>query len=137
MHHYNQFFVATNVALLQVTRILYPDAPEVSFVQWSLYALPIGFILLFFMWFVFCYGSDWKISRERWIYRDAKHIDLDTSTFQRQLIELGSMTFEEWTVVFAMTIMIVLWYQEQQRCPPYRRHRPSSHRVPSLSFRCR
>jgi solute carrier family 13 (sodium-dependent dicarboxylate transporter), member 2/3/5 len=104
------WFLASNLALLQTMRILFPTAPEVSFVQWSMYAIPIGLLLVLCIWFTFCYGSGWHWSSSKWLYRDDERIELDASVFRKQLIELGSMTYEEVNIIIAMIVMIILWY---------------------------
>ncbi len=88
-----------NIAFTQIYNISFPDNPEVSFLQWMAFALPISVLLFLFAWlylyFLYKPAKVWKA--------DMKEI------FRKQYAELGKMSYEETVVLIAFVILALLW----------------------------
>jgi sodium-dependent dicarboxylate transporter 2/3/5 len=89
----------TNLICVRMLSVLYPAAPEITFGQWFMFALPItlimfvaAFALLFFLF----------RPKEKWD-------NLSADTFKTQLQSLGKTSYEE-KVVFALFLLLAfLW----------------------------
>ncbi len=89
----------TNLICVRMLSVLYPAAPEITFGQWFMFALPItlimfvaAFALLFFLF----------RPKEKWD-------NLSADTFKIQLQNLGKTSYEE-KVVFALFLLLAfLW----------------------------
>ncbi|MBN3034963.1 MAG: SLC13/DASS family transporter [Bacteroidales bacterium] len=70
-----------NMAFAQIFRITFPNAPEVSFSQWLIFAGPVSAFMLVVVWFyLYCV-----------FFRKGTKIPLDAKVLHNQLSELGSM----------------------------------------------
>ncbi|GIV34405.1 MAG: SLC13 family permease [Chitinophagales bacterium] len=90
-----------NMIFLSQYATAFPDLPAVSFLQWSLFALPMsaGFLLCCYFLLVTFYLRRFKLP--------------DTvlkTVFQTEYEKLGSMTFEEKTIALLFVAMSVLWF---------------------------
>lgn len=87
----------TNLICVRIFEVLYPGAPEISFTQWFLFALPVTVIMFitafFVLYFFYRPKKKWK--------------ELSSDTFRRQLHELGKPAYEE-KVVFSLFILLAL-----------------------------
>jgi len=87
----------TNLICVRILNVLYPAAPEITFVQWLMFALPISLIM-----FVVAYTLLF------WLFRPKqKWGNVSVDTFQRQLAALGKPSYEE-KVVFALFLTLAL-----------------------------
>lgn len=88
-----------NLSFTRIFSITFPDAPEVSFTSWFLFALPVSAVFLGLAWvylsFVFCPR------------RTSVRIDADT--FRHQYRELGPITYPERCVFAVFVALVVLW----------------------------
>ncbi|BDQ02551.1 SLC13 family permease [Ignavibacterium sp.] len=87
-----------NLALVRITKIIFPDSPQISFGSWMMLAVPIS-ILLFFAAFLiikFLFGVNKKIS-------------LDKSYIKTEYMSLGKITFEEKAVLIVFVSTVLLW----------------------------
>ncbi|MEE9167111.1 MAG: SLC13 family permease [Candidatus Neomarinimicrobiota bacterium] len=88
-----------NLSFTRIFSIIFPEAPEISFASWFVFAFPLSLIFLVLLWLIltkfFCGG----INRSR----------LDATVFRKQLKELGRISFEERTVLFDFLLLIFLW----------------------------
>ena len=87
-----------NLVFVKTLNIIFPNAPEVSFGSWMLFALPITFLLLIFTAFMLT-----KV-----FYRVDKEIFLDKKFIKDEYHKLGTMSMEERAVsiIFAMTALL-------------------------------
>jgi sodium-dependent dicarboxylate transporter 2/3/5 len=89
-----------NLSFSRIFHIYFPDAPEISFAKWFLFALPVSIIVFTFAWsylyFIF------KPKKNTW-----KNIDKET--FKKQLRDLGKTSFEEKWVFVNFILVAVLW----------------------------
>lgn len=88
-----------NLSFTRIFSIIFPQAPEINFVHWLIFALPLTFILfiLIFFWLRYLYhpGQNWK-SENR-------------SIFSSELKKLGKSSFEEKAVLIIFISMALLW----------------------------
>lgn len=88
-----------NLSFTRIFSIIFPEAPEINFVNWLIFALPLTVILfvVIFFWLRYLYhpGNDWK-SESR-------------SIFTEELKKLGKASFEEKSVFVVFIVMALLW----------------------------
>lgn len=89
----------TNLICVRIFSVLYPAAPEISFSQWFIFALPIT-IIMFIAAFLLLYIL-YK-PKEKW------H-ELSSDTFKNQLKELGKASYEEKVVFILFLLLAGLW----------------------------
>ena len=89
-----------NLSFIRIFQIYFPEAPEISFARWLLFAFPITVTFLGIIW-----GYLYLI------YKPAKNNwqTVGADLFQRQYQQLGPMRREEKTVLAAFVLMAVLW----------------------------
>ncbi|MFC2100650.1 SLC13 family permease [Bacteroidota bacterium] len=89
-----------NLSFVRIFSILFPEAPEISFSTWFLFALPISFILFIITWgYLFIVFNPGK---KNWS-------GINRETFKTQLRELGSTSYEEKVVLIHFIVLAVLW----------------------------
>nr|NQU93224.1 SLC13/DASS family transporter [Bacteroidota bacterium] len=87
-----------NLSFARIFHIYFPDAPEISFATWFIFALPISATFFTITW-AYLYFR-FKPARNSWTR-------IDKHTFRKQLSDLGPMTYEQ-RVVFVIFIMVAL-----------------------------
>ncbi len=89
-----------NLSFSRIFIIYFPDAPEISFARWFLFALPISLTVFAFAWaylyFVF------KPAKSRWT-------QVGKDTFRKQLKEMGPMRYEEKVILVNFVLVAFLW----------------------------
>jgi sodium-dependent dicarboxylate transporter 2/3/5 len=88
-----------NLFFGQIFSLQFPDAPEISFVNWFLFAFPIAFVLL---------GIVWLLLVLLCVPRGGKFV-LDARTFHTQYAALGPISFEERVVLADFALLATLW----------------------------
>ena len=87
-----------NPVFAKIFSISFPDAPEISFASWFIFALPVSLFFLLFVWvylgYFYCSKSPATISRDE---------------LRTQLKELGPMGYEEKLVMADFTALALLW----------------------------
>jgi sodium-dependent dicarboxylate transporter 2/3/5 len=87
-----------NLSFVRIFEITFPDAPEISFAKWMIYALPISVVFLVFVWTflstVFLRGNLGS---------------LDKDSFRVQYRDLGPISYEEKVVLVDFVLLAVLW----------------------------
>jgi len=89
-----------NPLFTQIYQIYFPQAPEISFTSWFLFALPVSVVMFVVVWWVLY--MLFKPKKEDWV-------DIDKQTFRLQLEKMGSMKFEEKVVFADFIIVALLW----------------------------
>ena len=93
-----------NLAFSQMTTVLFPAAPDISFAEWMSFAFPVSILLLCSAWAVlyllFC--------RDRKNTQTIK-MTMDRSVISREYRALGSMAYEEIVVLVVFGVMAALW----------------------------
>lgn len=89
-----------NLSFVRIFQIMFPDAPEVSFTEWFLFAFPVAICLLAFVWWLlyFMYGP----KKGHWNA-------LEKGIFRQQYKALGPMGFEEKVILADFILLALLW----------------------------
>jgi len=87
-----------NLIFIKVFSESFPDAPEITFAEWMIFALPFSIIFLLVTW-------RWLV----YLYTPKDHGMVESGTFGEQLDQLGLMSREEKTVAAASLAMAILW----------------------------
>lgn len=86
-----------NLVFTRIFSISFPDAPEISFVNWFIFALPISIFFLFLVWLLlsvlFC-KSGFAISRD---------------IFRNQYKSLDKISWEEKSVLWIFILLAFAW----------------------------
>ena len=93
----------TNMIMVKMLNILFPGAPEISFLQWMMFALPLSIIMLAFAWILIYF-----IFRPR-----AKWHQLNSEMFDTYYKELGKITYEEKYVLGLFGLLVISWIFRQ------------------------
>ena len=89
-----------NLSFARIFHIYFPDAPEITFYKWMLFAVPVSLIMLFAIW-AFLYAI-FRPKKEEWR-------DVDKHTFLNQLKEMGKTTYEQKVVFVVFSLLAILW----------------------------
>ena len=88
-----------NLSFTRIFSIIFPQAPEINFTTWFIFALPLTIILFafIFFWLLYLYhpGKEWK--------NPSKEI------FKKQYDSLGKSSFEEKVIFTVFVSMALLW----------------------------
>jgi len=88
-----------NLSFTRIFSIMFPQAPEINFVSWFIFALPLSIVLFAFIYFWLLYlyhpGKSWEAPSKE-IFKD-------------QYKELGKASFEEKAVFIVFISMALLW----------------------------
>lgn len=88
-----------NLSFIRIFEIIYPDAPEISFGQWLLFALPLSIamfaVILAVLYLLFPPKKDMEV--------------LNKSFFKERYRELGAVTVEQKRVFVLFLFLVLLW----------------------------
>lgn len=99
-------FVVPNLNFTRTLAILYPSAPEISFLAWMCFSSPISLSMIFFIWLYFiCFSSANAI-----FSKGRADFDLPTDLFKQQYKSLGKITIEQIIILISVCVMIILWF---------------------------
>ncbi len=88
-----------NPIFIQMLDIMFPQAPDISFSDWFVFALPITLIMFLFTWlylyFSFRPAASWKLLKE--------------VSFRQHYMDLGKASFEEKIVFADFILLALLW----------------------------
>lgn len=89
-----------NLSFARIFSIYFPNAPEISFTHWFMFALPVSVVFFVFVWayLYFIFGP-----------RSKKWPKLDSNTFRKQYKELGKTSFEERAVLVVFVLLAFSW----------------------------
>jgi sodium-dependent dicarboxylate transporter 2/3/5 len=88
-----------NLSFVRIFQITFPDAPEISFGQWIIVALPVSVLL---------FGAGWFLITQVF-YRVPAHVKPDPSIVEDQARALGPTSFEERAVLTVFATTAALW----------------------------
>ncbi|MDP2723472.1 MAG: SLC13 family permease [Bacteroidales bacterium] len=88
-----------NLSFARIFQIMFPGAPEISFSNWFLFALPISLVLFFITW-IFLY------KRYKPAYFESSHTE---SAIRTQYTQLGKASYEERIVLVLFVLLAILW----------------------------
>jgi sodium-dependent dicarboxylate transporter 2/3/5 len=88
-----------NLSLARILQIVFPQAPELAFADWFLFALPTSAVFLVLAWLLLCRlarleGGDMPAGRE---------------LFEREHDRLGPVSFEQRAVGFLFLLLVFGW----------------------------
>lgn len=89
-----------NLSLVRIFHICFPDAPDISFSQWMLFALPVA--LLFF-------AVTWGLLYLMFKPKAGLWQGVNRQLINLQLQKLGSRSYEEGVVLIAFVTLALLW----------------------------
>ena len=87
-----------NLSFARILTILFPNAPEITFATWLIYALPVSIIFLFILWLILSF-----------IFTRNSNLKIDSNLFKDQYTALGRMSFEEKVVLIDFILLAILW----------------------------
>jgi len=89
-----------NLSFARIFTIYFPEAPEIAFSQWFLFALPVSAFFFVFVWgyLYLIFGP----RRKSWPR-------LSHDTFREQYRELGKTSFEEKSVLAIFILLAITW----------------------------
>ena len=88
-----------NLSFTRILTIVFPDAPDLSFARWFLFALPLSTVFLLIAWGVLC----------RLFLRSAQSFQIDADVFAEERAKQGSMTIEQGTVLVLFVVLVMAW----------------------------
>lgn len=88
-----------NLICVRAMNILYPDAPELLFNQWILFALPITIIMFIIIWFLL----------KLLFVKKIRITDLSKNSIRSQYNNLGKLSYEEKVVLILFILLALLW----------------------------
>ncbi|MCD4731988.1 MAG: SLC13 family permease [Bacteroidales bacterium] len=89
-----------NLSFARIFQIMFPEAPDISFASWFIFAFPVTFIFFIIVW-TYLYFL-FRPSNKNWV-------DISSHTFKEEYKSLGSATFEERTVFTVFIGLAFLW----------------------------
>ncbi len=88
-----------NLSFARILTILFPNAPEISFASWFLFAFPISVTFILILWIVLR-----RLSKPF-----SENPKIDNEIFSNQYKGLGRMSFEERVVLYSFIALMILW----------------------------
>ncbi len=88
-----------NLSFRRILTILFPQAPEISFADWFIFALPLSVVFLLACWGLLC----------RMFARDTGMEGQESDLFRREYDKLGRVSFEEKAVLVLFGLLVFLW----------------------------
>ncbi|NOZ46508.1 MAG: SLC13/DASS family transporter [Chlorobi bacterium] len=86
-----------NLVLVKIFSISFPEAPEIAFTNWFIFALPLSLFFLVISWLflslIFCKGK----------------FNIEKSLLKEQYRALGKMSFEEKAILIVFTLLVLSW----------------------------
>lgn len=89
-----------NPIFLRIFQINFPQAPEISFASWFIFAFPLALILLGVLIVVIWYFFLKKINRNK---------SIQQLNFEKSYRELGAIRYEEKVVMWLFLALAILW----------------------------
>ena len=89
-----------NLSFIRIYQVMFPQAPAISFLQWMLFAVPIGILLLVFAYFLLI---------QRYSKGFENNIAITELPVRQMRRELGPMSREEKAVMICFVLMAFLW----------------------------
>jgi sodium-dependent dicarboxylate transporter 2/3/5 len=88
-----------NLSFARIFQIMFPEAPDVSFSDWFIFAIPISMIFFVFVWLYLYF-----------IFRPKAKLDkLTTIDFKHEYRNLGPVTTEQKIILVDFILLAMLW----------------------------
>ncbi len=88
-----------NPMFTKIFQIMFPKGPEINFIDWFIFALPISFVLFI---------STWLLLYLMYA-RQLKGVDISKDTFREQHKALGKPGFEEKVILIDFALLALAW----------------------------
>lgn len=88
-----------NLVFAKVFSMTYPQAPEITFTTWLLFAFPVSLVFLILVWVILA----------RLFVPRQQAVSIDTQTFRTEYRSLGSPAYEEKIVLTLFLLLVGLW----------------------------
>ena len=88
-----------NPMFTKIFQIMFPQGPEINFVDWFIFALPISFVLFISTWLLLYLMYS----------RHLKGVNISKSTFRNEYKSLGKPSFEESVVLVDFVLLALAW----------------------------
>jgi sodium-dependent dicarboxylate transporter 2/3/5 len=88
-----------NLSFVRIMQIMFPEAPEVSFSSWFVFAMPLSIIFFIIIWLFLKHRFKPKVSKGI----------MTGVAFKEQYKKLGKASFEERSILSVFIALIVLW----------------------------
>jgi sodium-dependent dicarboxylate transporter 2/3/5 len=88
-----------NLSFVRIFEILFPEAPSIAFGQWIVVAVPIGIVMIGFIWLLIT----------QVFYRTPQDLTVDQAVVEKERSQLGEMSFEEKVILAVFTTSAILW----------------------------
>jgi sodium-dependent dicarboxylate transporter 2/3/5 len=88
-----------NLVMVKMLNLLFPNAPEISFGNWMLLALPVSLLMLFSV----------AILLTKVLFKVDKNVKIDKVFIEDEYKRLGKFSFDEKTVSIVFIITALLW----------------------------
>ena len=89
----------TNLSFARIFQINFPQAPEITFTSWLMFALPVSATVLVLSWL-------WLT---RFFCHNLESVELNPSLFQNQYRQLGPISWAEKVVLVDFILLVFLW----------------------------
>jgi sodium-dependent dicarboxylate transporter 2/3/5 len=89
-----------NLSFLRIYQVMFPDAPQISFLQWMLVALPVGIAGL---------AAAWTLLYFRYVKNSKLGVSAGSYSIRDEIRKLGPMSREEKVVLADFVLMALLW----------------------------
>jgi sodium-dependent dicarboxylate transporter 2/3/5 len=89
-----------NLSFLRIYQVMFPDAPQISFLQWMLVAFPIGLVAL---------GATWTLLYFRFARKGNSSSAAGSFALKDEISKLGPMSWEEKVVLSDFILLAILW----------------------------
>ena len=87
-----------NLVLVRIYEMRFPEAAEIGFARWMVFALPVSILLLFLVWVLLCL-----------FFLRGKSPSVDKEMLRKKYEEMGPMTYEQKVVLAVFTMLALMW----------------------------
>ncbi|MFH1700849.1 MAG: SLC13 family permease [Candidatus Zixiibacteriota bacterium] len=87
-----------NLAFIRILTIIFPNAPEISFAQWMMFAAPFAVAFMILGWLLIVK-----------IFVPKSKLETDSSVFREEYRSLGPIKYEEKIVLIIFAFTVFLW----------------------------
>ncbi len=92
-----------NLAFVGIFKDQFPSGPDISFAQWSAFAVPISVAMLVLVWAVLA---------ARYLH-GGPPLTIERRMLQDELAKLGPMSAAEWIVLVDFVLLVLLWVSRE------------------------
>jgi sodium-dependent dicarboxylate transporter 2/3/5 len=89
-----------NLSFVRIFKIYFPEAPDISFAKWLIFALPLV-VLLLIIAYVYLYTVFFR--------KTEKTLEIENKIIQTEYNKMGKMSYEQKWVLFLFTSLALLW----------------------------